>query len=451
MDIVDKISNFSKKKDTFIKSCLNILIALPALFLLVNNYPYLMVLSILLILLIGIIFFLSKPLITSINKVVLFILLVIYIYFILSYFYSGQLLSKLLTYSFIRSDGNFFFCYISFFILAIPFFNYKKSINIYFIFLFFIFSIFSLFGIFEFVFGKTSIMMETDPSAGKMFTALNFAHNATGSVYAVVSLFALIFFLNEPKKKIKFIYLFVSVICLIGLFLTKSRGSYVGFAVALVAAIWLNFRSIKKFLITISIFIGASLPIIFLTGIFKRILQIFKFTQDISTAYTTVIRIELWKKAWYLFSKSPIFGIGFGRFNDVESFNYYRLKGFSGILSLYTDSNYVSGASNAHNSYLQFLAETGIIGLGLLILFWVICYWIIYKAYNFSTNVYNKRIYLSALASIITLFVLSFTENYLSSTTIMICVSMVTSLSMGLFWQEKRRIYLKPYNSMYTS
>ena len=51
MDIVDKISNFSKKKDTFIKSCLNILIALPALFLLVNNYPYLMVLSILLILL----------------------------------------------------------------------------------------------------------------------------------------------------------------------------------------------------------------------------------------------------------------------------------------------------------------------------------------------------------------------------------------------------------------
>ncbi|MHB8277832.1 MAG: O-antigen ligase family protein [Candidatus Humimicrobiaceae bacterium] len=301
------------------------------------------------------------------------------------------------------------------------------------------------------MFGKTSIMLETDINAGKMFTALNFAHNATGSVYAVVSLFALIFFLNEPKKKIKFIYLFVSVICLIGLFLTKSRGSYVGFAVALVAAIWLNFRSIKKFLITISIFFGASLPIIFLTGIFKRILQIFKFSQDINTAYTTVIRLELWKKAWYLFSKSPVFGIGFGRFNDIEYFSYYRLKGFSGILSLYTDSNYVFGASTAHNSYLQFLAETGIIGLGLLILFWVICYWIIYKAYNFSTNVYNKRIYLSALASIITLFVLSFTENYMSSTTIMICVSMVTSLSMGLFWQEKVEHNLKPDNSIKTS
>ena len=443
MEKTNNINNFSKKKDTFLQIILNILVALPALFLLVNNYPYLMVLSILLIIAIGLLLFLNKPLIIKTYSIILFVLCVIFTYLLLSYFFSGQLVTKLFSYSFIRSDGNFFFCYIIFFILAIPFFNYKKAATIYFIFLFFIFSIFSLFGILEYIYGKTSVMIQTDVSAGKMFTALNFAHNATGSVYAVVSLFALVFFLNEPKKKLKFIYLFVLIICLAGLFLTKSRGSYIGFAIALIFVLWINYRSLKKFLISVSIFVIASIPIIFTTGAYKRILQIFKFSKDINTAYTTVVRLELWKKAWYLFLKSPIFGIGFGRFNDIEPSNYYRLKGFNGILSIYNDSNYIFSASTAHNSYLQFLAETGIVGLGLLILFWILCYRIIYRAYNSSNNIYNKRIYLSALAGIITLSILSFTENYMSSTTIMICISIATSLSIGLFWQERSKTNLR--------
>ena len=442
MEIVNNISNFFKKSDIFIRLFLDFLVALPALFLLVNNYPYLMILSVLLILFIGIIFFLSKPLIIIQDKSVLSILIIIYIYFIISYFYSGQLASSFTDYKFLRYDGNFFFCYLSFFMLAIPFFNYKKTLNLFFNFLFITFSLFSLYGIFELLFGKTSIMIQTDLGAGTMFTALNYAHNATGSVYAVVSLFALIFLLQTSKKKLKILYSIVLVICLAGLFITKSRGSYIGFAVALVPVIWMNYRSVKKFLITILILVFASLPLIFLTGTYQRILQIFKFSLDNKTAYTTVVRVELWKKAWYLFSKSPIFGIGFGRFNDIESVNYFRLKGYPGILSLYTDSNFVFSSSHAHNSYLQFLAETGIVGLGLLILFWVLCFRIIYKAYNFSTNIYYKRIYLSSLASIIALFALSFTENYMSSTTIMICISMVTSLSMGLYWQEKKSKFI---------
>jgi len=435
---MDSIQKFFKKSDFSIRLFLNVLVALPALFLLVNNYPYLMISSILLIILIGIIFFLSKPLIIIQDKSVLSILIIIYIYFIFSYFYSGQLVSKLVAYSFLKNDGNFFFCYLLFFILAVPFFNYKKTVNLFFSFLFIIFSLFSLFGIFEFVIKKTSLMITTDPSKGSMFTALNYAHNATGSVYAVVCLFALIFFLNDSKKKLKFLYLAVLIICLAGLSLTKSMGSYIGFAVAVVPILWINYRSIKKFLIIISIFIIMSIPIIFLTGIYKRIIQIFNYSSDIHDLYTTAVRLELWKKAWYLFLKSPIFGIGFGRFNDIVPYNYQRLKGFPGILSLYTDSNFVFTASTAHNSYLQFLAETGIVGLGLLILFWVLCFRIIYKAYNFSNNIYYKRIYLSSLASIIALFALSFTENYMSATTIMICVSMLTSLSIGLNWQEKK-------------
>ncbi|GAI47811.1 unnamed protein product, partial [marine sediment metagenome] len=84
--------------------------------------------------------------------------------------------------------------------------------------------------------------------------------------------------------------------------------------------------SVKKFFKALSIMVLISLPFIFITGIYKRILQIF----DLKSA-PTVIRFELWDRAWYLFSQSSLFGIGFGRFNDIFSidrhiFNIERLK-----------------------------------------------------------------------------------------------------------------------------
>jgi len=421
------------KKYQIIGKILYILLITPILFLLCNIYPYLLIISVTLVIAIGLVFFLNKNKIINEAKYPLILIIIIYLYFILSYFSSCQTIANFFSYKFLRYDGNFFFCYILFFVFAIPFIDYFKGLNLYFMVIFTIFSIFAIFGIVEYFLGFTKIMIHNDgTSAGNMFTALNFAHNATGSVYAVVSLFALIFFLNEPKKKLKFIYSIILLICLTGLFLTKSRGSYVGFAVGALFLFWMNFRSIKKFLITIIIFIIPISVLIIVTKTYNRFLELFKITGTVS------VRFNLWEKAWYLFSKSPIFGIGFGRFNDIDSSNYYRLKGYPGILSLYTDKNYLFNSSHAHNSYLQFLAETGIVGLGLLILFWILCFRIIYKAYNFSNNIYYKRIHLCTLTGIITLFILSFTENYMSSTTIMICISMLTSLSLGLYWKSKK-------------
>jgi len=423
------------KKYLIIENILYILLTIPIIFLLANNYPYLLIIAVILAIIIGLIFFLNKKIIINEAKYPLILIIITYFYFILSYFSTGQTIANFFSYKFLRYDGNFFFCYILFFVFAIPFIDYFKELKLYFKIIFITFSLFAIFGIIEYFLGFTKIMIHNDgTTAGNMFTALNFAHNATGSVYSVVSLFALIFFLNEPEKKLKFIYSILLVICLVGLFLTKSRGSYVGFAVGALYLFWMNYRSIKKFLITVAIFLVPVSILIFVTKTYNRFLELFQVTGTVS------VRFNLWKKALYLFSKSPIFGVGYGRFNDIESFNYNRIKGYPGIFSLYTDQNYFFNSSHAHNSYLQFLAETGIVGLGLLILFWILCYRIVYKAYNFSNNIYYKRIYLCALASIIALFALSFTENYMSSTTIMICISMIISLSLGLYWQEKKNI-----------
>src|SRR4030043_507432 len=257
------------KLQKIFKEIFYILLIAPVLFLLVNKWPYLLVGSVLISILIGFIFFIKKRFVTSFHSELLAILGVIYVYLILSYFVTGQPLSNLLSYQFLKYDGNFFFCYILFFIFSISFSNFKKLADYYFKFIFSIFTIFSLIGIAEYFLSSGFLMVNTEAYVGKIYFALNFAHNATGSVYAVVCIFLLVFFLQEKILKIKILFIILLLINLLALLLTKSRASYLGFFGAAIIVVWLHFKSIKKFLITIGALVVVTVPVLFLTGVYK--------------------------------------------------------------------------------------------------------------------------------------------------------------------------------------
>lgn len=423
--------------NNFLKNILYIIVVLPSLFLLNNKYPYLMIASVLLVVGISLISFLYIKGINPYSKPILIILTIIFVYFLLSYFYSGQSIKNIFTFNYLRYDGNFFFCYILFFALSVPFFDYRKVSRYYFYFIFALFSVFAIIGILEFYTGAYKLTVQmTEQSAGKLFVALNHAHNATGSVYSIVSIFALIFFLREKKRSLKVLYCVVFILCLVALFLTKSRGSWLGMLAGLVFVLWFNYRSWKKFVAALSALMIMFIPLGFFTGIFNRLMQIF----DFSATATTTIRLNLWDKALYLFSQSPIFGVGFGRFNDIHLFSFERLRGIYGLFALYLDPIFIFDDATAHNSYLHFLAETGLVGLILLMAFWIICLIITMKGFLKVKDEFLKRVLLSASSSIIILFVLSLTENYMSATTAMICVSLIVSLSIGLYWQNQKSI-----------
>jgi len=414
------------------KGLMYVICASPALFLLVNKYPYLLISSLFAITVIVIVYLIRTKTIKAASPKLLIILLIIYIYFLLSYIFSLQSLSKLFTYSFLRYDGNFFTCYFLFFVFAIPFVDYEKVLNLFFKFLFFTFTSFALFGILEYFFRFSSYMIYNDgTTAGDMFVALNKAHNATGSVYTVVCLFLLIFLLKEKNKNIRIIYIISFIICFTGLILTKSRGGYTGFFFGMLFVFWFHFKSIKKFFLSTFAMIICIAPIVYFTGTFKRIIEIFKIT------LTSNVRLKLWEKALIFFSNSPIFGIGFGRFNDLGANEINTLNGIRGLVAFYRGPNAVYNSSHAHNSYLHFLAETGIIGLGLVVCFWVFCFIIIFKAFKSSSTIFKEKIYLCSLTGIITIGVLALTEHYLSATTIMICLSMLLSLSLGVISTTK--------------
>ena len=434
------------KREKIFPDILCFVVALPGLFLLVNEYPWFAIISNLIIVILGIFFLCYKRYITAYHYSVIGVLSILYIYFILSYFISGQPLNSFFTYEFLRHDGSFFFNYILFFALAIPFFNYKKAATIYFKFLFFIFSTFALFAIGMYLSKKFSIIFKLQ-NGEENFTAFNFAHNATGSVYALVSIFLLAFFLWERNKKFKIVYIIMFVLCLTGLFLTRSRGSYISFGVGAIVVLWIYFRSFNKFIKALIVMVAALVPIIFISGAYKRILQIFDF-KEANISWRTI----LFERAMYMFRQSPIFGVGFGRFNDINfpdmtnnfSFNNMHVfLGYPKLVSFFMEGTFNFNDAHAHNSYAQFLAETGIIGLGLIILFWILCFKIIFRGYFVVKDESVKKIFLSVMGGIIALFTISFTENYFASPTILMCISMVTSLSLGLYWQERKLILRK--------
>src|SRR4030065_314657 len=101
-----------KRVTLIIKEISYILLIAPVLFLLVNKYPYLLVISVLISMLIGIIYFINKRAVISLHSELLALLLIIYTYFMFSYFVSGQNFLTLFSFQFLRFDGNFFFCYI---------------------------------------------------------------------------------------------------------------------------------------------------------------------------------------------------------------------------------------------------------------------------------------------------------------------------------------------------
>lgn len=418
----DRIMNFRLKELVYI-----LLGLLPA-FILMNKFPYLAISPIIILLIMSVYYFLKNKEISRQHLRVNILLGLLASYLLFSYFISGQPFINLFNYGFIRYDGNFFFSYAPFIILAVPLLDYRKAANVYFKFLFIAFTFFAVLGVLEYMNDISSFMVRIDDIyVGPMFIALNNSHNATGSVFSIAGIFALAFFLKSEKKE-KIAYGCIFMLISVALIITKSRGSLVAFAAGIFFILLFGSGSFLKFLRNIFIIIVVAVPFIFVTGTYGRIVQIFHI-YDLSA----LTRFSLWDKAILLFKQSPITGIGFARYNDVPwNFDRLPLTGNPGVFALYTSQNYIFNDTNAHSSYLHFLAETGVIGLVLALAFWIFCLIIIFKAYRRTEDSFSGKVYLAVIGGIITLFVLSVTENYMTAPTVMTCLSMATSLALGL-------------------
>ena len=126
-----------------------------------------------------------------------------------------------------------------------------------------------------------------------------------------------------------------------GFIATLSRGAFAALLVAVGCSISLMYKSglrIKHFLISLIL-------LLMVLAIFSQQITLFYDFFGDKLAVGDVARMELWKKAIQAFEQNPILGVGPGQF-----LNYTQESGADG------------SRLGAHNTYLQILAEGGILG-----------------------------------------------------------------------------------------
>jgi O-antigen ligase len=143
-------------------------------------------------------------------------------------------------------------------------------------------------------------------------------------------------------------------LCVYAVFLTLSRGGLIALAASLVAAVVVAHRH-RAAVLTAAAF--AVLGAVLYFGVFAsseardRVLE----TQG-GTG-----RTDIWKVGWRMVEAEPLRGVGAGNF-PTSSIHYLLEPG-----SILRDDFIVDNPKVAHNTYLNVLAELGVVGLGLFL------------------------------------------------------------------------------------
>jgi len=191
---------------------------------------------------------------------------------------------------------------------------------------------------------------------------LNFGHYLLS---VLPFLIAIHLFRRKEKKngeiflKVKFLPVLILMMSF-ALFLTKSRGAWLGFLIALIFLLIMTRMKHKLkligFLILVCLIVGL-FSFFYFPAVYQTIPQrfIYRFSLDPRLTYYSFI-FNLWKQY-------PILGVGFG------NYGWYAASYFSSSLLV-----------SAHGVFQEFLIETGILGFLSLIFLVFIYYRIMFRA-----------------------------------------------------------------------
>lgn len=210
------------------------------------------------------------------------------------------------------------------------------------------------------------------------------------SMYASPFFFYLL--LKVKKNKLDSFFLLLTTL---SIFLTLSRGGIIGIIVSLILFLIfkaisfiykakINFKNLVKTLIVLTIFFFIIISMLkhsYFSDFIKNRVNSFSSGSG---------RFEIWINALFLWSENPIFGIGW------YNFLYYNIEFFN-------RTNYV------HNTFLEVLVETGILGFILYSTFHLLILYIIIRLIISNKN--YMFLLLSYISIIINLNSLSLVIN----------------------------------------
>ena len=183
----------------------------------------------------------------------------------------------------------------------------------------------------------------------------------------LLGIFGILGFIKKAQRHDVLLGWVCIALCWVALILSKSKATFIFAVTVSLIFMVLSLRSrgitVKKIVCIASVAIVGLGLVLFITNNFvwvEHLIQLLapnNWSRDnFNKAF--VYRPELFRAAWYMFSDSPVFGVGQG--------NFFRLSSNLDIShSLYMAQN---GGDNAHNYFLQTLAETGLVGAAAFVL-----------------------------------------------------------------------------------
>ncbi|HEX2954931.1 MAG TPA: O-antigen ligase [Bacillota bacterium] len=160
--------------------------------------------------------------------------------------------------------------------------------------------------------------------------------------------------LRPLELKAKICFITISVLSLVALIYKGTRGALLAVAVALILYAMMRVQSKKwKMAGVITVFIIFGIVI----ALFPQVQSRFSTLSNIRQS-SDYERILIWRGAWRMFLDHPLTGVGPGNFKTLYRERYISAEAF------------MRKCPHAHNNFLQFLAEGGILGFaGFMLLF----------------------------------------------------------------------------------
>jgi O-antigen ligase len=184
----------------------------------------------------------------------------------------------------------------------------------------------------------------------------------------------IVFFLSKEKHQASRIFYFVLLaIISVSLIITNSRASILAAAVGTFIYLFLvNRKILKKLLLISTLFV---LILFFFTPVYELISTVLRFERIVNT------RSYIWDIAYDIISNNIIFGVGPGMF---PNFIYKYLPVMLGtwdeqsINFVYSEA----GLGHAHNFFLFYFSELGLMGLFFTVAFAVLFFNLAFQYFN---------------------------------------------------------------------
>jgi O-antigen ligase len=229
---------------------------------------------------------------------------------------------------------------------------------------------------------------------GRLSGALGNANETAASLVAGGALAAALAVALRGQPILRLASAIVVPLCAIAVFMTASRGGLVALGTALIAAVLLAPGRRRPAAIALAVVVVLSTVVYF--GAFASV----EARSRVTELEGGTGRTDIWTVGWRMVEAEPLRGVGAGNF-EVSSIHYLIAPG-----ALIRDDFIVDEPKVAHNTYLNVLAELGVVGLALflaIIGFALVC---ALRAIGFAAKSGDRQVEILARAIVVVLFAL---------------------------------------------